>query len=52
MQPNGIHLEQITKLVNEGICHPVVDSVWRLEDYKEAFERADVDTRWVKRFLT
>lgn len=41
MQPNGAHLEQITKLVEEGECHSVVDSVWRLEDYEEAFERAD-----------
>lgn len=41
MQPNGADLAQITKLVEEGKCHPIVDSVWRLEDYKEAFERAD-----------
>jgi len=41
MQPNGTHWEQITKLVSEGKCHPVADSVWRLEDYKEVFGRAD-----------
>lgn len=41
MQPKGAQLEQITKLVEEGKCHPAVDSVWRLEDYKQAFERAD-----------
>ena len=41
MQPNRAHLEMITKLVEEGKCHPVVDSVWRFGDYERAFERAD-----------
>ncbi|MCJ1238954.1 hypothetical protein MMC14_006946 [Varicellaria rhodocarpa] len=41
MEPNGAHLEQITKLVDEGKCRPFVDSVWSLESYQKAFERAD-----------
>ena len=41
MQPNRAQLEQITRLVDEGKCHPVVDSVWRLEEFEKAYERAD-----------
>ena len=41
MGPNRAHLDQITKLVEEGKCKPIVDSVWRFEDYEKAFERAD-----------
>ncbi len=41
MQPNGTQLEQITKLVEGAKCRPVVSSIWRLEDHKKAFERAD-----------
>ena len=41
MQLNRAQLEQITKLIDDGKCHPLVDSVWRFEDYGKAYERAD-----------
>lgn len=41
MQPNGAQLGRITELVDAGKCHPVVDSVWRFEDFEKAYERAD-----------
>ncbi|KAK9319416.1 hypothetical protein V1517DRAFT_332638 [Lipomyces orientalis] len=41
MQPNGKHLEEITKLVEQGKCRPLVDSVWPLEQFQEAFKRLD-----------
>ncbi|CEJ58890.1 hypothetical protein PMG11_07535 [Penicillium brasilianum] len=41
MEPSRKHLEQITKLVNEGKCRPMVDSVWPLEQFEEAFKRLD-----------
>ena len=41
MEPNAGHLSQITQLVEEGNCRPIVDSVWGFEEYDKAFERAD-----------
>ncbi|EEP76272.1 predicted protein [Uncinocarpus reesii 1704] len=41
MSPNRAHLEEITKLVDEGKCRSVVDSVWPLEQFEEAFKRLD-----------
>lgn len=41
MEPIGEHLAKITKLVEQGRCRPVIDSVWSLEEYERAFERAD-----------
>lgn len=41
MQPNGQQLTEISKLLDEGKCRPVVDSVWALEDFEKAFERLD-----------
>ena len=41
MEPNGEHLAQVTTLIDEGKCGPIVDSVWRFEQYNEAFARAD-----------
>ena len=41
MQPSGPDLEQITTLVNEGKCRPLVDSVWPLEQFRHAFQRLD-----------
>ena len=41
MEPNGGQLAQVTKLIEEGKCGPVVDSVWEFEEYEKAFERAD-----------
>lgn len=39
MEPNGEQLGKISKLLSEGKCRPVVDSVWDLEEYEKAFER-------------
>ena len=41
MHPDGKQLSVITKLVEEGKCKPFVDSVFEMEQYKEAFERVD-----------
>ena len=41
MQPDRAQLEQITRLIDDGKCHSLVDSVWRFEDYEKAYERAD-----------
>ncbi|RHZ46399.1 NADP-dependent oxidoreductase [Aspergillus thermomutatus] len=38
---NRVDLEKITKLVEEGKCRGVVDSVWPLEQFEEAFKRLD-----------
>ena len=39
MEPNGQQLAEVSKLLNEGQCEAVVDSVWDFEDYEGAFER-------------
>ena len=39
MKPNGQQLAEISKLLNEGQCEAVVDSIWDFEDYEGAFER-------------
>lgn len=41
MEPNGQHLDQITKLIEEGSVKPVIDSVYPLEDYQKAFDRVN-----------
>ncbi|KAH8693679.1 hypothetical protein BGW36DRAFT_383510 [Talaromyces proteolyticus] len=41
MEPNSKQLEQITKLVEDGKCRPMVDSIWPLEQFAEAFKRLD-----------
>ena len=41
MKPNGEQLAEIARLLGEGRCKPVVDSVWDFEDYGKAFERLD-----------
>lgn len=41
MAPNGQHLAEISKLLEQGKCTPVVDSVWELEDFTKAFKRLD-----------
>lgn len=41
MEPNGRQLAEVAKLLDEGKCRAVVDSVWTLEEYKKAFERLD-----------
>ena len=39
MEPNGQHLAQISKSLEDGRCRPVVDSVFQLDDFEKAFER-------------
>jgi len=41
MHPDGEQLAQITKLIGEGKCRPVLDSVYSMEDFEKAFERTD-----------
>ncbi|EDP50977.1 hypothetical protein KXW98_002865 [Aspergillus fumigatus] len=38
---NRADLEKVTKLVEEGKCRGVVDSVWPLEQFEDAFKRLD-----------
>ncbi|PKX96400.1 NADP-dependent oxidoreductase [Aspergillus novofumigatus IBT 16806] len=38
---NRADLEKVTKLVEEDKCRGVVDSVWPLEQFEEAFKRLD-----------
>ncbi|KXG50643.1 Polyketide synthase, enoylreductase [Penicillium griseofulvum] len=41
MQPVRSQLEEISKLIEKGVCRGLVDSVWPLEQYEEAFKRLD-----------
>lgn len=41
MEPDGKQLAEISKLLEEKGCKPVVDSVWSLEEYEKAFERSE-----------
>jgi NADPH:quinone reductase-like Zn-dependent oxidoreductase len=41
MEPVRRHLESIAKLIEVGSCRGMVDSVWPLEQYEEAFKRLD-----------
>jgi NADPH:quinone reductase-like Zn-dependent oxidoreductase len=41
MGPVGRQLEEISKLIEGGKCHGMVDSVWPLEQFEEAFKRLD-----------
>jgi NADPH:quinone reductase-like Zn-dependent oxidoreductase len=41
MQPVSSQLEEITRLVEAGLCRGMVDSVWPLEQFEEAFKRLD-----------
>lgn len=41
MQPVRRQLEEISKLIESGECRGMVDSVWPLEQYEEAFKRLD-----------
>lgn len=41
MEPDGRQLAEISQLVDQGMCRPVVDSVWKLAEFEEAFERLD-----------
>ena len=41
MEPNGMQLKELTKLVSEGRCMTNLDSVWALEEYGEALKRLE-----------
>ncbi|KAJ5774770.1 hypothetical protein N7457_009666 [Penicillium paradoxum] len=41
MQPERKQLEKITILIEKGECRGMVDSVWPLEQFEEAFKRLD-----------
>lgn len=41
MEPNGEHLHRITELIEAGMAKPLVDSVFKLEDYQNGFDRVD-----------
>ena len=41
MYPSGQQLGEISKLIEQGRCEAVVDSVWAFPDFKGAFERLD-----------
>jgi NADPH:quinone reductase-like Zn-dependent oxidoreductase len=41
MEPSGADLAEITKLIDKGKCRPIVDSVWPLEQFQNAYERLD-----------
>lgn len=41
MQPVRRQLEEISKLVEKGLCRGLVDSVWPLDQYEEVFKRLD-----------
>ncbi|TKA55683.1 hypothetical protein B0A49_11180 [Cryomyces minteri] len=41
MEPNGGQLAEVSKLLDEEKCKPVLDSVWSLDEYKKAFDRLD-----------
>ncbi|KAL4861161.1 zinc-binding dehydrogenase-domain-containing protein [Aspergillus spectabilis] len=41
MEPRREHLQQITKLIEEGKAQGYVDSVWLLEQFGEAFKRVE-----------
>ncbi|CZR61657.1 related to zinc-binding oxidoreductase [Phialocephala subalpina] len=41
MEPDGEQLGEVTRLVDEGRFVPVLDSVWPLEKFEEAFAKAE-----------
>lgn len=41
MESNGEHLAKITELIKQGQARSQVDSVFKLEEYKKAFERCN-----------
>ncbi|KAF2424405.1 NAD(P)-binding protein [Tothia fuscella] len=41
MEPKGWQLKEVADLVERGEARPVVDSVWTLDQFKEAFAKAE-----------
>ncbi|KAL8753296.1 MAG: hypothetical protein Q9184_005464 [Pyrenodesmia sp. 2 TL-2023] len=39
LSPNSRQLKEISKMANDGRCITLVDSIWKLEEYEEAFAR-------------
>jgi NADPH:quinone reductase-like Zn-dependent oxidoreductase len=41
LETSGANLAEIAELLEAGKVHPLVDSVWSLEEFEKAFERLD-----------
>ncbi|KAH8902875.1 NAD(P)-binding protein [Coniochaeta sp. PMI_546] len=41
LETSGANLAEIAGLLEAGKVHPLIDSVWSLEEYEKAFERLD-----------
>ncbi|EEA27243.1 hypothetical protein TMatcc_004474 [Talaromyces marneffei ATCC 18224] len=41
MKPSGADLAEVTKLIEQGKCRPIVDSVWPLENFKYGYQRLE-----------
>jgi NADPH:quinone reductase-like Zn-dependent oxidoreductase len=41
VEPDGVQLEGITRLIEEGRIRTVVDSVWAFKDFGKAFEKVE-----------
>ncbi|EED19671.1 zinc-binding oxidoreductase, putative [Talaromyces stipitatus ATCC 10500] len=41
MEPSGADLAEVTKLIEEGKCRPIVDSVWPLEHFQQGYQRME-----------
>ncbi|PGH15949.1 hypothetical protein AJ79_02116 [Helicocarpus griseus UAMH5409] len=41
MEPRGVDLVDVGKFFDEGKVRTVVDSIWKLEEYQQAFEKLD-----------
>ncbi|OAX81495.1 hypothetical protein ACJ72_04167 [Emergomyces africanus] len=52
MEPKGDDLLEVGRLFDEGKVKTVVDSVWKLEEYKQAFEKLDTGHSRGKILLT
>lgn len=41
MEPSGANLAEVTKLIEQGKCRPIVDSVWPLEHFQYGYQRVE-----------
>jgi NADPH:quinone reductase-like Zn-dependent oxidoreductase len=41
VEPNGVQLAEVTDLLEQGECQAVVDSIYELEQFKEAFKKLE-----------
>jgi NADPH:quinone reductase-like Zn-dependent oxidoreductase len=39
VEPDGEQLTKVADLVDEGVLHPAIDSVFPFEEFRAAFER-------------